>query len=269
MHLNQLSEELENELLSIRSTTINVIKQSELSIVLCRNLLSNFKKQIYKNDFKNVTSEISFFKTTKQTPLFNLVYHSELRAIEIQFPKGNQEMQKKYVQKKIGKLNRFFMQNIDFIQYIEQDKTYLDDRYFTREFFNEFNITHSRYYFRDPDFSSSHDLLLAKLKANKHLITYLEIRFQNIGENNTTFNELTVNALKWTGTKTELTELIYALYHKKVINKGDAELKEIASTLERAFNFETGDIYKIFSEIRIRKKSRTKFLDDMSIGLLG
>jgi len=62
--------------------------------------------------------------------------------------------------------------------------------------------------------------------------------------------------------------LIYALYHSRVINNGNLEIKELANELQKLFNIELGDFYKIYSEIRLRKKSRTKFLDDLSIGLI-
>ncbi len=95
MELKILSKELQNELESIQHTTLNIIKQSDLSIILCRNLLSKFKKYILKNKFINVNSEIVFFRQIKQVPLSNLIYFFELKSFEAQFPRGNIEIQKK------------------------------------------------------------------------------------------------------------------------------------------------------------------------------
>jgi len=267
MELKSLSKELQNELDCIGHTTLNIIKQSDLSIILCRNLLYKFKKHVVKNKFENVDSEIVFFKQIKQVPLSNLIYFSELRSFETRFPRGNNGVQKKFINKKINKLNRFFVYNMDFVQYIEQDKVYQDDRYFTRAYFNKLNVTQSKYYFRDPDFSTSHDLLLAKVMANKNLIVYLESRFKNIGRLNGTKVISPLKTAQWTASKSAMVELIYALDEYKAINYGKDSLKETAAMLEHFFNFDLGDFYKVFSEIKSRKISRTKFLDDLSSGL--
>ena len=62
MEKKLLAKELLNELESIHSTTLDIIKQADLSIVLCRNLLSKFKKMELTSDCKDQTKEIEFFK---------------------------------------------------------------------------------------------------------------------------------------------------------------------------------------------------------------
>ncbi len=268
MDLKNLSNELLNELESIQLTILNIVKQSDLSIIQCRNLISKFKKSILKRGFKDVRLEIEFFKEIKQVPLSNLIYYSELRSFEMQYPKGNKTLQKRAIIKKIDKLNRFFIVNMDFIQYVEQEHIYLDDHYFTRAYFNKFNITHSKYYYRDPDFSTSHDLLLAKLTANKRLIQHLEERLKNINRRNGVKIKNVIKGFKWTSSKAALVELIYALNYNRSINNGNVELKEMVIRFQEIFDFDLKDFYKTYSEIKARKKSRTKFLDDLSEGLI-
>ena len=147
------------------------------SIIICRNTLSEFKKLLSKSGFKNISEEIKFFKEVKQFPLSNLIFH-----FEIKLPKGKLEAQKRFTLKRINKINRFNLHNLDFLQYVKLGETYLEDRYFTRIHFNNCNITHSKYYFQDPEFSTSHELLLAKFKAYNKLIKYLEIRLANLGK---------------------------------------------------------------------------------------
>ena len=72
------------------------------------------------------------------------------------------------------------------------------------------------------------------------------------------------NSLKWTASKTALTELIYALYCHRVFNNGNTDIKLIARTFEDAFNIELGDFYHTFMELKARKINRTKFLDSLS-----
>ncbi|MFS4493554.1 RteC domain-containing protein [Maribacter sp. 2308TA10-17] len=262
-----LSEKLLEELNVIEATVSEVIKKCDLSISKCRDLIYRFKKQISNFTFKSVDAEIQFFKFTKQLPLSNLVYYSELRSFEIQFPLGNQEVQKKYIQKKMDKINRFFRYNLDFVQYIEQDKKHLDESYFTRAYFKDVNITYSRHYYRDKDFCTSHDLLLAKLSANKRLIAYLKKRFSKINENCIPCDDCSESNLKWTFSNTAYVELLYALSSVGAINDGKVEISLIDKVLRKAFNHDSGDIYKIYSEIRRRKKSRAKFMEDLTRGL--
>ena len=259
---------LRKQLDCINSEKLDILITTNRAIILCRNLLSEFKTYVGENGFKNISQEISFFKEVKQYPFWNLIYYFELKSFEIQFPKGNVEEQKKYTLKRLNKLNKFYLRNIDFSQYVEQNKSYLDDRYFTRKHFNDFNITHSKDYFRDPQFSSSHDLLLAKVKAYNKIIRYLEFRLSNLGKPRNKIKDLGLKPLNWTGSKTDMTELGYALKFHGSINNGNVNVNEIIQLLETAFNFNSGDPYKNFSEIRIRKKSRTKFLDELSMGLL-
>ena len=136
MDLQLLSQELSEELARIQSITKDVVKRSDLSIVLCRNLLIKFKRYVSKVKFDTPDKEIHFFKHIKQTPLSNLVYFFELKSFEIHYPKGSESSKKKYINRKLEKLNEFFSRNLDFIQYIDQEKNYLDTHYFTREFFN-------------------------------------------------------------------------------------------------------------------------------------
>ena len=268
MEKKLLAKELLNELESIHSTILDIIKQADLSIVLCRNLLSKFKKMVLTSDCKDQTKEIEFFKEIKQIPLSNLIYFSDIRSFEAQFPKGNKLIQKQTIIKKLNKLNRFFTVNMDFNQYIEQGRMYLDDRYFTRAYFNKFNVTTSKYYYRDPEFSTSHDLLLAKLLANKRFIKYLEIRLKKLNRRNGTKVKNVIKGFKWTSSKAALVELIYALNHTRSINNGNIELKEIVTQFQEIFDFDLKDFYKTYSEIKGRKKSRTKFLDELSASLL-
>ena len=67
--------------------------------------------------------------------------------------------------------------------------------------------------------------------------------------------------MKWTSTKAALVELAYALKATGAINHGNASIRDIATHLERVFGQDLSQFYRTFQEIRIRKNSRTTFLD--------
>ena len=86
--------------------------------------------------------------------------------------------------------------------------------------------------------------------------------------NNVNVKKVSNNSLKWTASKTALTELIYALYSHGVFNNGNTDIKLIAKTFEEAFNIELGNFYHTFMELKARKINRTKFLDNLCEALI-
>ena len=255
-----------SELEKIKQSSSTILDTSRQVIILSRNTLNEYKKAIIKTDFQSVIQEIEFFKHQKQVSLIQLIFYTEVRSFELQFPKSDIQEQEKFLKKKLKKLNRFYLYNIDFNQYVIAKLFHFDKEYFTRNNLDNFSITSSKFYFQDPDFSTPRDMLLGKVKAYKLLIEYLKNKLHFITRKSSTL--IDNPNLKWTSTKSALTELIYALYFKGAINNGNIDIKEIAVALQSVLHFDLGDFYKVFSEIKTRKISRTKFLDDLSTSLL-
>ncbi|WP_410005527.1 RteC domain-containing protein [Aequorivita nionensis] len=270
LEFDDISSVFLSELEKLRVKHIDVIELSENCIKLCRNVLNRFRKKIIDYDFESLKEEIDFFKYTKQIPLVPLIYYSEVRSFEIQFPKANLDSQKKYTKRKINKINRFFLYNMDFIRYVESNSTHLDQQYFTRDYLDTYIITYSKFYFQDPEFSTARDMLLGKVKAYQMFIDYLQKRLLKNGKvtKDRINGSAQIPSLKWTASKTALTELVYALHSNRAINNGNVDIKEIATTLQHIFHYDLGDFYKTYSEIKSRKVSRTKFLDELSSALL-
>jgi hypothetical protein len=71
--------------------------------------------------------------------------------------------------------------------------------------------------------------------------------------------------MNWTGNKIDLTEVIYALHHQKVINGGNIEIKELATYFGKVFNIDLEEtIYRNYTDIKNRKNVKTKFLNHLS-----
>ena len=271
LHHKEVSNEFKSKLVAIETNTSNILDCANTSIILCRHTLHKQKSLLLKNGFDSLEDEIEFFKYIKQISATPLIYYSEVRSFELQFPMANMDTQRKYINKKISKLNRFFNLNIDFIQYIEQDHTHFDQQYFTRKFLDSFHIISSKFYFQDPDFTTARDMLLGKVKAYRRFIKYLQSRSTEKTQDYSTNQPKPLDSipnLKWTSSKAALTELVYALYVNGALNNGNAEIKEIAIAMQKVFYFDMGDFYKIYAEIKFRKNSRTKFLDTLSTGLI-
>ncbi|WP_298948607.1 RteC domain-containing protein [uncultured Polaribacter sp.] len=131
----------------------------------------------------------------------------------------------------------------------------------------------SRYvsFLPDEQFSTSKDSTVAKILAFDMLIIHLKKEVDKLEDNGMETNGNTFkkqSQLFWTGNKTELVELIYALYSAGKINSGTADIKELAMTFEEMFNINLGDFYRTFLEIRSRKINQTKFIDKLKESLI-
>jgi len=84
--LKVLSKDLVKELDAVQITTLDIVKQCNLSILLCRDTLIEFKKEVVRRKFKDVAIEVEFFKEIKTIPLSNFLFFSDIRSFETRFP---------------------------------------------------------------------------------------------------------------------------------------------------------------------------------------
>ena len=269
MELKSLSEGFTEELDEIKFQYKDIIERAYRSVEVCRNVLSSFKKEILKDGFESVQEEIHFFKVTKQIPLVQLIYYSEIQSFEIQFPKADKESQRKFIKRKIEKLNRFFIYNLDFGRYVDLGATHFDKEYYTRDYLDTFHITTSKFYFQDPEFCTPRDMLLGKYKAYNSLISYLDSRLFKL--ENSLNGKMVIEPSKklhWPFSNADFVELLYALYAKGLGRKDNLSIMEVSKRLQLIFDFIPKDIYKTYQSLKGRKHSRTLFLDELSISLI-
>ncbi|OFV12526.1 tetracycline regulation of excision, RteC [Sphingobacterium sp. HMSC13C05] len=259
---NETLAKLENEIKEFEIEADCSIERIEAVIQLIIKCLFDVKKYILKRGFKNVDEEIRFFKYQKPIIVSKLIYYNAIYKIETRRPYGNKRT-KKYFVKELKKLKRFFDNNLDFYKYYRSNNSFVDEKFFVRDK-HDIRLWLDTFYFEaDHRFSTSHNYKVAKIIANDLIQVYLEDRLNNINQ-----KKVSDNSLKWTASKTALTELIYALYSHGVFNNGNTDIKLIAKTFEDAFNIELGDFYHTFMELKARKINRTKFLDNLCEALI-
>ena len=76
------------------------------------------------------------------------------------------------------------------------------------------------------------------------------------------------SGLRWTGSASDLTELIYALHATGIINDGKCDLSEIVLTFERVFHIQLPQVENTLLAIRTRNKDRDVFLKRLYDGLI-
>ena len=259
----------QNDLKTIDASRNEIIKQSNLAIVLCNNSLNAFRRMLEGSTFKSVEDEVYFFKHIKSVPLTQLIYFKEVRSFELSIPKTTTEIKKRYITKQLKRIDRFFRKHFEFLQYIDQGFTHLDTLYFLRNKDELYQLIHNGAYYYDTVFNTFHDQLYARIKAYRRFMEYLRNRYNNIDNPNTQSKSQSNQDLQiqWTAPKAALIELIYALHAGKTFNNGQTDIKQIADVFQNIFDCELGDYYKTFSEIKTRQKSKTKFLDELIYNL--
>lgn len=262
---NEMLSRLETAINELEIETENPLQQIEAIISTITQCLSEVKAYVLKTGFSSEDEEIRFFKHQKPAIVAKLIYYNAVYKIEAKKPYGGKEVMEAYLNKELSKLKRFFDNNMTFYSYYRTDSEYLDHTYFVRGK-HDIKLNLDTFYFEtDRSFATSHDYKVAKIIANDLIKDYLEDQLNDIANEN---KPPTLQKLNWTGSKTALTELIYALHSQGIFNNGNADTKPIVKVFESTFNIDLGDFYHTFLELKSRKINRTKFLDSLKETLI-
>src|SRR5690554_1926618 len=261
----QIVADLEQNIHLISSRSKTVFEEIETGINYCKNACNELKKIFLSIDNLTTEQESKFFKTIKPIPIGYMIYFLNLAEFETNRPQNSTKQIKKYIQYNITQFQAYFVEHKTFYRYLERQRTDRDTEYFLRskgliKFHPDALI-----YCMDQNFSTSHDFITAKIFAHKLLIKRLNNELYNLKNNRKSL--IPIKKLRWTGSKVDLIELIYALHTVGSINNGAVDIKELATELQTIFNIELGDYYRTFIEIRARKINNTKFLDRLKQNL--
>jgi RteC protein. len=217
-YYNECVQKLEEKIQELTIEVDNPILLPQEVVGLVIGCLSKLKEFVLKRGFKSTEEEIHFFKRLKPVILAKLIYYNAIYKIETKKPYGNGKAIKKYIDNELTKLKRYFDNNLEFYKYYRTNSTYLDEKYFVRGKY-DVKLSLDTYYFEtDHNFTTSHDYKVAKIIANDLIQVYLEDQLNNTNKR----MKSEKSQLNWTGSKTALTELIYALYAQGVFDNGNA-----------------------------------------------
>lgn len=263
--------EFEAKLESLESCTEDILYRAETGMAYSERWIKILKNEVDQNGFDSIQEEIFFFKHIKPQIFSKLIYYVKLFNIESKRPRSSSKFQIKYLNDQINKLQVFFNDNLEFYHYYRRGATSLDEQYFLRGKSDLRTTTDFYNFYVDEDFSTCQDGTVATIMAYDMLIVYLQqeiAKLENYNDNQNISLMKDSSKLFWTGNKTELIELIYALQSSGAINSGTADIKEMATLFEQVFNIDLGNYYHTFIEIRARKGSKTKFLDKLEEALI-
>lgn len=266
----QMLFELTEQLNFIHLEMDDEIAKSEKAIKITIKVIDNLKKLFLKNKTISADSEIDFFKNIKPKFTSLYIYHNAIFKIETKMPHGGERIIKKYLNKELKNLKRYFDNNLDFYNYHRTGSCYLDFKYFVRGN-HDLKLRLDSFYFEaDHNFATSHDFKVAKILAHDLIQVYLESKLLNMVKKKCKEKSQREpkGKMVWTGSKVSLTEILYAFQSKGVFNNGTAELKDIANYFEQIFHIDLGQYRRTFLEIRGRKTEKTKFLNSLQKELI-
>ncbi|RPG30152.1 RteC domain-containing protein [Flagellimonas sp.] len=266
MKYQKLLSEFEGQLETLESGNGDILFKAEKGIALVEKCIRKLQKEIEGKTFETQSDEIYFFKHVKPQIFSKLIYYVRLFSIESKRPRGKDMAQVKYLQQQIDKLQTFFNDNLEFYNYYRRGAMSLDEQYFVRGNRDLRLPLESFHFLIDDQFSTCQDGTVATIMAYDMLIVYLRKEVDDLQNNLEPQKNITMekpSKLFWTGSKTDLIELLYALHASNAINSGTVDIKELASHFEHFYNVDLGNYYHTFIDIRSRKTSKTRFLDKL------
>lgn len=271
--INEIFVKYKDDISMVENSDLKQINNLRKGINLSRKFLNELSKLVRNEKFSSKKAEIKFFKEQKPYVEGRLHFFKKAHKFMLAFPNTSNSIKRKLITSEIQKLNFRDCKHQDFLSYYRSNQKKLDHVYFVRgvsqlELFLDFSNQ-----FIDPDFNTSHGFLVTKIIAQDLQIDFFKNQLQELKKykpnNNVPKHKPAVlKDLQWTGTKTDLVELIFALKESGVLRNGRAELKKIKNVIELLFEIELGNIYKVFEQIKAREKDQTKFIDSLKIGLI-
>lgn len=260
-----LYEEMSLSISELNNLEKSILHQAQKAIQIIQKSLLKLREYIIPYKFENTQEEILFFKDIEPPFHAELIYYVRLYQLERRKPEGGKQVLEKFFQKELKLIYFFFLENEEFYGYYRSGASFLDEMYFTRNSISSELSVEEYTSILDTQFCTAQGFKIAKIHAYQRLQDYLEDSLcqleQSDGKTQRKNNKQL--SLQWTASKTDLIELLYGLQSVGVFNNSQADVKKIAGFLEEVFQVSLGNYYRVFQEIRIRKKSRTGFLDKM------
>lgn len=262
--INQILSQIDLEIDEIDLYGYDIIETSLSMVLQLQDILTDLRNQLQTYVFPSKEDEISFFKNQKPELLGRLLYFYKIYRIETQCPTGSNEVLRLYINKELDSLTYFFNRNLDFYQYYRSHSTIHDEHYFLRGRTDIRLCSDSAQFDKDPNFSTGYDYKVAKILANEMLRIYLNKKLQKLeSESYIEKQRQGINSktpVRFTGKKSALIELGYALASSGDINHGNIEIKELMNYLSSMFNIDLGGYYDAYIAMKERK-DRTSYLN--------
>lgn len=249
----------------MEATTPNLLKRFLAGARLADEAGAELKRWVGHHDFASKEDEIFFFKYIQPGILGRKIFYGRLFRIEAGRPRMLREDYRKFLFRELQRIDMFFEEHQALHLYVSSGATDKDEQYFLRNsrYNNEYPVDLAG--MLDTRFCTVTSFKLAELMALQDIGEYIAGNLENWAGP----QQLSPKGkLRWTDSKTDLVELVYALYSAGSFNNGVAELKQIFEWLQNSLEVDVGHAYSHFRDIRMRKKETAIFLSRLRTCLL-
>lgn len=254
MDIITFSEELINRMKELEAPIAGQadIMRTGKALANIREIIQELKKFAVKYNFKDTQEEIRFFKEIKPVIVSQYFYYKRVFKISLFDSFNNKEKRMENYQQVLQRFQGYAFKHQRFYEYCMAGSTFLDATYFIRSkhTINEVD--------KDDKFTTGYDSKLSKILANELVKQFILDSIRRLS-----LEKASQTPLPWTGSKVALTELIYALHASGVFGFGKADIKQIVNCFEEAFSVDLGNYASTFSDIKLRKKGKTIFIDSL------
>lgn len=266
-YINYFNEfEIEYEVLNnaskdVLTVSLDIIHYIEKKLKEIHNWLKN-------HVFLSIQEEIHFFKELKPKLVSKLIYYKAILKLVSTTPQTKKDKRKQY-EKLLTEIRQYALHNREFYEYYRSRSSYKDEDHFVRHSYKDIIKYDCCLINYDSKLSTSHDYNVATIMANDLFAIHLENKLDELDGKNVSKNVTIERKFNWTGSKVDLTEMVYAFQATGCINNGNVDLKELAIYLGTMFNVEIdSNLYGNYSDIKSRKVSKTRFINTMSEKLI-
>jgi hypothetical protein len=228
--------------------------EKALSIITA--YLQQLRQAVRNLDNTDLGSVIALNKYAIPTIYAEFIYYATLYNLESAKPFGNK--QRDFYREEFERIEAWFVSHDEFLRYYRSNKTHLDETFFITSSVKAGNYIDLYFPLIEDPFCTQYSFLAAMGMAYQRVQTELNRLIAEI-----TPDIRPVTSIYWAHSKTDLTELIYALYASGAFNKGKATIKEITGFFEEVLQIGLGNTSVTFQEI-LRRKETTVFLDRLN-----
>lgn len=242
-------------------------KITEMSIQYISKRLEEVKQKFENSLEINPDTEIFYFKHIKCHLLALIQYYSLVQKIELEKSPIKKKGIKKYYLKTLFKIKKKIARDKFFYNYFKSNSSQYDDHFFRRIDHDLFILSGGYLLEIDKNKNTPTVHVFVQMEAYEMLRHYLKKKIKELGTAVPTTTKSS-KLLRWTTSKTDLIESIYALHSAGAFNNGKADLKDIAEYFQEIFDIDLGQYNRVFYDIRSRKNSKTKFVDSLKEALV-
>lgn len=267
--IRTIKEEIQHYVATIEATHgHDYSTKTELAIRYISERLEYVKERFEEDRSITECEEIFYFKNIKAHLLALIQFYTLVQKIELRKPPLRKKKLKKYYLNELYKTKKKLRKQHFYYNYYKANLTQLDDQLFRR--IREDRFTMVGDFILDIDKRSNTPTLhiFVQIEALELLRIHLKKKIKKFDHEKLVIAQPAKSNIKWTASKTDLIELIYALHAAGIFNNGKADIKEIAECLQDVFDVELGQYNRVFYDIRIRKNSKTKLLDGLKEALI-